>query len=75
MNSKIVTLNDVRKKKYALEAQRLYKADLIKAKSDKVKRALADNPHIGVLMRNGKVVYYTYKTGEYVESKSVFNLI
>ena len=72
---KIITLRDVTKAKRA--------ADAISAAIDAdkaIKRAqqllaLAENIHIGELVRNGKSVFYTYIDGQYVESNNVYDLI
>jgi hypothetical protein len=67
----MITLNDVRKAKRASD----WKLAVAEAKTAETKKLLSDNLHIGVLVRKGKTVYYSYANGNYSESKSIADLI
>lgn len=57
--TKIVTVGDARDQKRASDYNRFYaKMDAAAAKAEAIRATLAVNPHIGVLSRNGKAVYY-----------------
>lgn len=71
----MITLNDARKAKRNADALRFGKPDKQAKAQAAVNIILSRNQHIGLLIRNGKIVYYSFQDDLYRESKNINDLI
>jgi hypothetical protein len=72
---KIVTLNDAVKAKRAKDAiAAAIEADKARVRYNQL-LTLAQNMHIGELMRQGNPVFYTFRDGNYIESANINDLV
>lgn len=64
---KVRTVNDVRNEKRNADARRFAHLDDAEAEQKRIAEVLKANPEIGVLMRNGKPVYYLTRSYGHLE--------